>query len=131
MKTLALNLLLLFIFGCMFRVMTIAIFKYCYDSLIVPKGSINMNEITIEVIGPEPACMRCQAARKAVEKAAGKLEQTGLTVKIEKVNIMSKETASKYGVIVSPAIAINGVVKFMGRVPSEDEIAKLIEEAAK
>jgi len=90
-----------------------------------------MKEVKVEVIGPEPACMRCQAAKKAVEKASEKLEQTGITVKIEKVNIISKDIISKYGVLVPPAIAINGIVKLMGRVPNEDEIGRLIKEAAK
>lgn len=89
-----------------------------------------MEEVKVEVIGPEPACMRCQAAKKAVEKATEKLKQTGITVKIEKVNIISKEIIRKYGVLVSPAIAVNGVVKVMGRVPKEDEIGRLIKEAA-
>lgn len=89
-----------------------------------------MKEVKVEVIGPEPACMRCQAAKKAVEKATEKLKQTGITVKIEKVNIISKEIIRKYGILVSPAIAVNGVVKVMGRVPKEDEIGRLIKEAA-
>lgn len=89
-----------------------------------------MEEVKVEVIGPEPACMRCQAAKKAVEKATEKLKQTGITVKIEKVNIISKEIIRKYGILVSPAIAVNGVVKVMGRVPKEDEIGRLIKEAA-
>lgn len=90
-----------------------------------------MKEIKVEVIGPEPPCMRCQAAKKAVEKAVEKLKQTGVTVNVEKVNIMSKETVQKYGVLVSPAIAINNTVKIMGRVPSPEEVEKLLLEAAK
>lgn len=90
-----------------------------------------MKEVKVEVIGPEPPCMRCQAAKKAVEKASEKLKQTGITVKVEKVNIISKEIVSKYGVLVSPAIAVNGIVKLMGRVPNENEIGRLIKEAAK
>lgn len=90
-----------------------------------------MKEVKVEVIGPEPPCMRCQAAKKAVEKAVEKLKQTGVTVNVEKVNIMSKETVQKYGVLVSPAIAINNTVKIMGRVPSPEEVEKLLLEAAK
>ena len=90
-----------------------------------------MNKVKVEVIGPEPACMRCQAAKKIVEKVADKVKQTGIAVQTEKINIMSKEVVSKYGVLVSPAIAINGIVKFMGRVPSEAEVEKTIREAAK
>ncbi|HEX68718.1 MAG TPA: thioredoxin family protein [Candidatus Bathyarchaeota archaeon] len=75
--------------------------------------------------------MRCQSARKAVEKAAEKLRAEGINVKIEKANVMSKEVIGKYGVLVSPAIAINGTVKIMGGVPSEDEIESLLREAGR
>lgn len=90
-----------------------------------------MKEVKVEVIGPEPPCTRCQAAKKAVEKAAEKLKQSEIKVEIQKANIMSKEIVGKYGVLVSPAIAINNTVKIMGRVPKEDEIEKLIREIAK
>jgi glutaredoxin len=90
-----------------------------------------MKEVKVEVIGPEPPCVRCQAAKKAVEKAAEKLKQSGIMVDIEKVNIMSKDAVQKYGVLISPAIAINDTVKVMGRVPSPDEMEKLLIEAAK
>ena len=90
-----------------------------------------MKEVKVEVIGVDPPCVRCQAAKKAVEKASEKLKAEGITVHIEKANIMSKEVIGKYGVLVSPAISINGTVKIMGRVPSEDEVEKLLREAAK
>lgn len=88
-----------------------------------------MKEVKVEVLGPEPPCMRCQAAKKVAEKVAEKLKQTEIIVKVEKANIMSKEIVGKYGVLVSPAIAVNGVVKFMGRVPNEAEIEKVVREA--
>lgn len=87
-----------------------------------------MKEVKVEVIGPEPPCMRCQAAKKAVEKAAEKLKHSGINVKIEKVNIMSKEIVKKYGVLVSPAIAVNDTVKIIGRVPNPDEVERLLLE---
>jgi len=90
-----------------------------------------MKEVKVEVLGPEPPCMRCQAAKKVAEKVAEKLRQTEISVKVEKANVMSKDIVSKYGVLVSPAIAINGVVRFMGRVPSEAEVEKTIREAVK
>jgi len=90
-----------------------------------------MKEVKVEVIGPEPPCVRCQAAKKAVEKAAERLKQSEIKVEIQKANVMSKEIVGKYGVLVSPAIAINNTVKIMGRVPSEGEIEKLIRETAK
>lgn len=88
-----------------------------------------MKEVKVEVIGVEPPCARCQVAKKAVEKAAEKLKQQGILVKIDKMNILSREVVKKYGVLVSPAIAINGVVKIVGRVPNPEEIEKLILEA--
>jgi len=90
-----------------------------------------MKEVKVEVIGTDPPCIRCQAARKAVEKTAEKLKQSSVIVHIEKANIMSKEVVQKYGVLVSPAIAINNTVKIVGRVPSPEEIEKLIMEAVK
>ena len=90
-----------------------------------------MKEVKVEVIGVDPPCMRCQSARKAVEKAAEKLRAEEINVKIEKANVTSKEVIGKYGVLVSPAIAINGTVKIMGRVPFEDEIESLLREAVR
>ena len=90
-----------------------------------------MKRVKVEVIGPNPPCIRCQVVRKIVEKVAEKLKQSGITVEVEKVNIMSKETVQKYGVLISPAIAIDNTVKIMGRIPSPEEIEKLIREIAK
>ena len=42
-----------------------------------------MKEVKVEVIGVEPPCMRCQSARKAVEKAAEKLRAEGRNVEKE------------------------------------------------
>ena len=87
-----------------------------------------MKEVKVEVLGPEPPCIRCKAAKKVVEKVAEKLKRAEISVKVEKVNIMSKDIVSKYGVLISPAIAINDTVKVIGRVPNEDEIERLLKE---
>jgi len=89
-----------------------------------------MKDVKIEVLGPEPPCMRCQAAKKVAEKVAEKFKHTEVSVNVEKANVMSKDTIGKYGVLISPAIAINGKVKFMGRIPSEAEVEKSVKEAA-
>jgi len=89
-----------------------------------------MKEVRIEVIGPEPPCMRCQEVKRVVERVAEKLKQSGIMVNIEKTNIMSKKIVQKYGILLSPALAINNTVKVMGRVPSQSEVEKLIREAA-
>jgi hypothetical protein len=91
---------------------------------------ISLKEIHVEIIGPEPPCVRCQAVRKIVETVAEKLKSSGISVKVEKLNITSGKVARKYGVLSSPALAINGVVKLQGVVPSEEEVEKLLREAA-
>jgi len=85
-----------------------------------------MKEIAVEVIGVDPPCKRCQATYKSVEEAASTLKTENINIKISKRNIQSKDTIVKYGVLVSPALAINNVVKVMGRVPDKKEVEQLI-----
>lgn len=87
---------------------------------------MNLTDIIVEVFGPEPPCIRCQTVKKIVEKVAQKLAPEGFNVKVERANIISKDTVSKYGVLISPAVAINGKVRIMGRIPKEEEIGKLV-----
>jgi len=89
-----------------------------------------MKDVKVEVIGVDPPCPRCQATKKTVEKVAEKLKAEGINVQVEKVNVVSREVIAKYGVLVSPAIAIDGKVKVMGRVPTEEEVEKLVKEAS-
>jgi hypothetical protein len=84
-----------------------------------------MKTLTIEVIGPDPPCVRCLAVRRVAEEVAERLESAGIKVKVEKANILSKEIIGKYGTLVSPAVAIDGVVRIMGRTPSEAEVEQL------
>ena len=88
-----------------------------------------MSEISIEVIGVEPPCPRCKKTMENAEKASAKIKEKGININIKKLNITSREVVSRYGVLVSPALAVNGVVKIMGRIPSEEEVEKLIKEA--
>ncbi len=89
-----------------------------------------MREVDVEVIGVEPPCPRCFDAMNRVKAAATRLESSDIRVNVQKLNIMSREVLKRYGVIMSPALTINKVVKIMGRVPSEAEVEKLIREAA-
>ena len=88
-------------------------------------------EVYVEVIGVKPPCMRCHAAWRSVEKAASTLKSEGVEVRMKKLDIMSKDVISKYGAIMSPALALNGTVKIMGRVPDPKEVEKLLREIAK
>jgi small redox-active disulfide protein 2 len=87
-----------------------------------------LNTIKIEVIGVNPPCPRCKKTEENARKAASKLAAEGIEVEVTKLDITSKETISKYGVVMSPAIAINGVVKIMGKVPDISLVERLLRE---
>ena len=88
---------------------------------------LKLVEVKLDVIGVIPPCPRCKKTENNAINAAAKLFEDGITVLVNKLDITSKETISKYGIVASPAIAINGVVKIMGQVPS----VAMIERVAK
>jgi len=90
-----------------------------------------LSELNVEVIGVDPPCARCNSLKKAVEAAASQLKESGIEVKVKKLNIISKDVISKYGVLVSPALAVNGKVKLMGSVPSINEVVNIFKETDK
>jgi len=86
-----------------------------------------MKIVEVEVVGVEPPCPRCKETMDNVMNAASRLyKETGIIANINKVNISSKEAIEKYGVVMSPAVAVNGVVRVMGRVPSEGEVMEML-----
>ncbi len=84
--------------------------------------------VLIEVVGVDPPCKRCAATYKNAEEAASLLRKEGAEVTVQKLNIASKEVIAKYGVLLSPAVAINGQVRIAGRIPSPDEITRIIKQ---
>lgn len=88
-----------------------------------------MGDIKVEVIGVSPPCLRCKKTEENAKEAASKLVREGVKVEVVKLDITAKETISKYGVLMSPAIAVNGVVKIMGKVPDVGVIERLLREA--
>lgn len=85
----------------------------------------------VEVLGAEPPCSRCARVKEIVEDAASKFMSNNVHVRVVKSNIASREVLRKYGVLASPTITVNGYVKIKGRVPSEQEVEKLIYEATR
>lgn len=85
-----------------------------------------MKNLRVEIIGTDPPCVRCNLVKKNVEKVASKLRESGVGVAITKLNITSKDTVKKYGIILTPAIAVNDVIKVMGKVPDVHFIEKLL-----
>jgi len=70
---------------------------------------------TIKIFGP--GCKRCKQLQANAEQAVGEL---GLEATIEKVQDINQML--EYGVMMTPALAIDGQVKFTGKVASAEEI---------
>jgi small redox-active disulfide protein 2 len=75
--------------------------------------------VKIQVLGP--GCAKCEELAKRTETVARNL---GLDDEIEKVTEIAK--IMEFGVMITPALVIDGEVKVSGRVPSPDEIEKML-----
>ena len=87
-----------------------------------------MLELNVDVIGVNPPCPRCKRTEENARKAAAKLTSEGAKVEISKLDVTAKETLSKYGLVLTPAIAVNGVVKLMGKELGAGVIEKLLRQ---
>lgn len=65
----------------------------------------------LQILGT--GCARCNALTEATKKAAGEL---GLEYELEKVTEIKKIMA--FGVLMTPALVVDGVVKVTGKVPA-------------
>lgn len=77
----------------------------------------------IEILGT--GCAKCNLLESTARKAADKL---GIPYELVHVKELGKIAA--YGVLMTPALVIDGEVKVSGKVPSEAEITSLLTTAA-
>lgn len=73
----------------------------------------------IEILGT--GCAKCKKVYENVKKAMG---EDGVDADVEKIEDMDKIIG--YGVMMTPALVIDGKIKASGRIPSTDEIKKWI-----
>lgn len=73
----------------------------------------------IQVLGP--GCAKCQNLAKNVEEA---VKQLGIQAQIEKVTDINMITS--FGVMMTPALVIDGELKSQGKLVSVDEIKNLL-----
>jgi hypothetical protein len=85
--------------------------------------------VTVECFGMVPPCKRCKKLEENAKKAAEKLKGEGIEVEIIKKDIMDEEATANYGILMSPAVVINGVVKFNGKLPDHRVMERVIREA--
>lgn len=73
----------------------------------------------IQILGT--GCPKCKKLAANTEAAAQAL---GLECTIEKVTDINE--IMKFGVMLTPALAVDGQVKVVGKVPAPDEIKKML-----
>ncbi len=73
----------------------------------------------LQILGP--GCPKCKKLAEHTETVAKDL---GIEYEIEKVTDIND--IMKFGVMMTPALAVDGQVKVVGKVPSPDEIKKML-----
>ena len=73
----------------------------------------------IQVLGP--GCAKCKKLAEHTEQAAKEL---GIDCEIEKVTDITQ--IINFGVVMTPGLVVDGIVKTAGKVPSVEEVKKLL-----
>lgn len=73
----------------------------------------------IEILGS--GCAKCTTLYESTQKA---VQDLGLQADVVKVTDMKK--IMQYGIMVTPALVVDGVVKSAGKLLSSEDIAKLL-----
>ena len=66
----------------------------------------------------------CPKCKKLAENAEAAAKELGIAYELEKVTDISQ--IMKFGVMMTPALAVDGDVKVVGKVPSPDEIKRML-----
>jgi small redox-active disulfide protein 2 len=78
---------------------------------------------TVQVFGP--GCARCKQTEQLVRIA---LKELGLEAGVEVVKVSDYQAMAAAGVMATPAVAIDGVIKTSGRIPALAEIKGWLKE---
>ena len=76
----------------------------------------------VQILGT--GCSKCKMLTANAEKA---VKELGLPVEIEKVTEIQE--IMKFRILMTPGLVIDGKVKTAGRVPSAEEIKKMLQES--
>ncbi|MDX9746543.1 MAG: thioredoxin family protein [Syntrophales bacterium] len=69
----------------------------------------------IKILGT--GCAKCEQAEKLVKEV---LCETGVEAQVEKV--VDVKSIAEYGVMLTPAVVVDGEVKIVGKIPKKEEI---------
>ncbi len=73
----------------------------------------------LEILGS--GCAKCHKLEELTKEAVKELGIDAEVVKVQDI-----KTIMTYGVMVTPALVVDGEVKVAGKIPTRDEIKKLI-----
>lgn len=73
----------------------------------------------IEILG-----MGCAKCNQLAERTKDAVKELGIDAEVNKVQDI--KTITNYGVLVTPALVVDGVVKIAGKLPKVQEIKELI-----
>jgi small redox-active disulfide protein 2 len=74
---------------------------------------------SIKILGP--GCAKCKTTLEVVKKAVA---QSGIQADVTKVEDL--EEMMKYDILTTPVVVVNEQIKISGRVPTVEEIVKLL-----
>lgn len=78
----------------------------------------------IEIIGLEPPCNKCN---ELLDNAKRAVAETGIEAEVVKKWTLSEKIRQKYGLLLSPALVIEGVVVAQGKVYKKERIVGLLQ----
>ena len=82
-------------------------------------NKLKLAKMEIKVLGT--GCAKCKALEKATNEAVAKTGVNATVIKVEDiVEIM------QFGVMTTPALVVDGEIAVKGRVPSIDELSKIL-----
>jgi small redox-active disulfide protein 2 len=73
----------------------------------------------VQVLGP--GCAKCEKLKSHADTA---VDELGIEADVEKVTDINEIVS--FGVMMTPALAVDGEVKVVGKVPSVEEIKQLL-----
>ena len=81
--------------------------------------NLKLENMEIKVLGT--GCAKCKALEKATKEAVEKMGVSATVTKVEDiVEIM------QFGIMTTPALVIDGEIVVKGKVPSVDEVSRLL-----
>jgi small redox-active disulfide protein 2 len=81
----------------------------------------------IKIFGGSPPCAKCKGVEKNLNEA---IKEMGLDAQVAHISALSDE-ANKYDIMITPTVVIDEKIVVKGRVPSKEELKRILREELK